>query len=309
MMKKDLISISDLSGADIGEIFRSVREIKHKTGKARSVDAAKGKTLAVLFEKPSLRTRVSFSVAWAQMGGHVVYLAPGDIGLGERESVPDVARNLSRWVDAIAVRTYAQKTVEQLAQHATVPVINGLTDDEHPCQTLADFLTIEELLGTTQGIKIAFFGDGFNVCHSLLLTAAKLGTNLWVAGPKDYWPKKNYIERAKKDSEKTKASITVTADADEAAEGADVIYTDVWYSMGHEKEASKRRPLFKKYQVNSKLLAKAKPNVMVLHPLPAHRGEEITDDVLDGPNSVVLHQVENRLHVQKAILYKMVCKQ
>ncbi|MBD3285541.1 ornithine carbamoyltransferase, partial [candidate division WOR-3 bacterium] len=288
---------------------RSVKEIKQKQlGRSKYADAAKNKSLAIVFEKPSLRTRVSFSVAWAQMGGHVLYLAPGDIGLGKRESVADVARNLSRWVDCIAVRTFGQEIVEELAYYATVPVINGLSDDEHPCQSLADFLTIKELLGTIQGIKITYFGEGFNVCHSLLLTAAKLGANLWIAGPQGYHPKKKYLEMAKKDAERTKASITITEDAKKAIKDAHVIYTDVWYSMGYEKEAKKRRPIFKPYQVNTKLLGEAKPNVMVLHPLPAHRGEEITDEVLDGPNSVVLHQAENRVYVQKAILYRMICK-
>jgi len=308
-MKKDLVSISDLSGAEIGELFRSVKEIKQKqVGKSKYADAAKNKSLAIVFEKPSLRTRVSFSVAWAQMGGHVLYLAPGDIGLGKRETVSDVARNLSRWVDTIAIRTFAQKIVEEMAHYATVPVINGLSDDEHPCQALADFLTIKEILGTLQGIKIAYFGDGFNVCHSLLLIASKLGANLWIAGPKEYHPKKRYLEAARKDAARTRAAITITEDAKKAAKDADVIYTDVWYSMGFESQARKRRPLFKPFQVNTKLLAEAKPNVMVLHPLPAHRGEEITDDVLDGPNSVVLHQAENRVYVQKAILYRMICK-
>ncbi|MBN2379805.1 ornithine carbamoyltransferase [candidate division WOR-3 bacterium] len=301
-MKKDLVSISDLSGADIGELFRTVKELK---GRPRHGDIAKGKTLALVFEKPSLRTRVSFSVAWGQMGGYVIYLAPGDIGLGKREPVADVARNLSRWVDVIAFRTFAHKTVEELAEHASVPVINALSDGEHPCQALADFQTIREIHGTTKGIKLAYFGDGNNVCNSLLLLAAKMGTKMWIAGPKDYKPKKKYLDMAAKDAEKTGATITVTENPDEAAKDAEAIYTDVWYSMGKEKEAAKRKTLFKKYQVNSKLLAHAKPNVMIMHCLPAHRGEEITDDILDGPNSVVLHQAENRMHMQKALLYRI----
>jgi len=307
-MKKDLISISDLSGAEIGELIRAAKGMKQKhTPRSRYAEAAKGKSMAIVFEKPSLRARVTFSVAWAQMGGHVIYLAPGDIGLGERESVADVARNLSRWVDVIAIRTFAQEIVEELAEYASVPVVNGLSDDEHPCQALADFMTVEEILGSIKGIKFAFFGDGFNVCHSLMLTASRLGTELWIAGPDKHKPKAKYSKLAKQFSAMSKAKIAVTEDCKKAAKDADVIYTDVWYSMGHEQEAAKRRPLFKPFQVNSKLLALAKPNAMVMHPLPAHRGEEITDNVLDGPNSVVLHQAENRLHIQKAILYKMVC--
>lgn len=307
-MNKDLVSIGDLSSEEIRELFKISVEIKGK-----QLDLASGKTLALIFEKPSLRTRVTFSVAFFQLGGRVLYLAPADIGLGKRESVPDVARNLSRWVNAISARTFAHKTVEDLASYASIPVINALSDAEHPCQALADFLTIYEHLGSPResgafswgDIKLAYFGDGNNVCHSLMLTAAKLGANMIIAGPEGYGPKQEFIEIAQEESKKTGASITITHDPKEAAADADVIYTDIWASMGQEQEAAERRPLFEPFQVNAELLKYAKSNVLVEHCLPAHRGEEITDEVLDGSHSVVLDEAENRLHIQKAILYRL----
>lgn len=309
-MKKDLVSIVDLNGEEIRELFKISAEIK-----GLELDLAKGKTLALIFEKPSLRTRVTFSVAFFQLGGNVIYLAPADIGLGKRESVPDVARNLARWVDAIAARTFAHKTVVDLASYATIPVINALSDAEHPCQALADFLTIYEHLGSVSprgseafswgDIKLAYFGDGNNVCHSLMLTAARLGAHMVIGGPQGYGPKDEFIKAATDEAAKTGASITITNDAHEAAADADVIYTDVWASMGQEQEAAERRSLFAPFQVNSELLSHAKPDVLVEHCLPAHRGEEITDEVLDGEHSVVIDEAENRLHIQKAILYKL----
>ncbi len=307
-MKKDLVSVMDLSAEEIGELFAISAKIKGK-----QLDLAQGKTLALIFEKPSLRTRVTFSVAFFQLGGNVIYLAPADIGLGKRESVPDVARNLSRWVDAISARTFAHKTIQELAENASIPVINALSDAEHPCQALADFLTILDHLGSSSEreafdwgkIKLAYFGDGNNVCHSLMLTAARMGARMVIAGPQGYGPKQEFIEMAQEESKKTGASITITRDPKEAAADADVIYTDVWASMGQEQEAEKRRSLFAPFQVNPELLSYAKPNVLVEHCLPAHRGEEITSDVLDGPNSIVLDEAENRLHIQKAILYRL----
>jgi ornithine carbamoyltransferase len=227
--------------------------------------------------------------------------------------VPDVARNLSRWVDAISARTFAHKTIQELAENASIPVINALSDAEHPCQALADFLTILDHLGSPSEreafdwgkVKLSYFGDGNNVCHSLMLTAARLGARMVIAGPQGYGPKQEFIEMAQEESKKTGASITITHDPKEAAADADVIYTDVWASMGQEQEAEKRRPLFAPFQVNSELLKHAKPDVLVEHCLPAHRGEEITSDVLDGEHSVVLDEAENRLHIQKAILYKV----
>lgn len=307
-MKKDLVSIADLNGEEIRELFKISAEIKGK-----QLDLAQGKTLVLVFEKPSLRTRVTFSVAFFQLGGNVIYLAPADIGLGKRESVPDVARNLSRWVDAISARTFAHKTIQELAENASIPVINALSDAEHPCQALADFLTILDHLGSPSEreafdwgkIKLAYFGDGNNVCHSLMLTAARLGTRMVIAGPQGCGPKQEFIEMAQEESKKTGASITITRDPKEAAADADVIYTDVWASMGQEEETAERNGIFAPFQVNPELLSYAKPNVLVEHCLPAHRGEEITSDVLDGPNSIVLDEAENRLHIQKAILYRL----
>jgi len=299
-LNKDLVSIGDLTGEEIRELFDISARIKGK-----QMDAAAGKTLVLVFEKPSLRTRVTFSVAFFQLGGHVLYLAPADVGLGKRETVPDVARNLSRWVDAISARTFAHKTVVELAEHSSIPVVNALTDAEHPCQALADFLTTYEHLGKTEGVKFAYFGDGNNVAHSLMLTAARLGVHMVVAGPEGYGPDEAFVKKAQGEAAKTGATITITHDPGEAAADADVIYTDVWASMGQEAEAAERKPLFAPFQVNAELLAHAKPNVLVQHCLPAHRGEEITGDVLDGTNSVVLDEAENRLHIQKAILYKL----
>ncbi len=307
-MKKDLVSIADLNGKEIRELFKVSAEIK-----GLELDLAQGKTLVLVFEKPSLRTRVTFSVAFFQLGGNVIYLAPADIGLGKREAVPDVARNLARRVDAIRARPFAHKTIQELAENASIPVINALSDAEHPCQALADFLTILDHLGSPGEreafdwgkVKLAYFGDGNNVCHSLMLTAAKLGTRMVVAGPQGYGPKQEFIKAATDEAAKTGASITITNDAHEAAADADVIYTDVWASMGQEQKAAERRSLFQPFQVNAELLSYAKPNVLVEHCLPAHRGEEITSDVLDGPHSIILDEAENRLHIQKAILYQL----
>lgn len=309
-MKKDLVSISDLSREEIKELFKIAREIKHK-----QMDTVTGKTLVLVFEKPSLRTRVTFSVAWFQLGGHALYLAPADIGLGKRESVPDVAKNLSRWVNAISARTFAHKTVEELAEYSTIPVVNALSDAEHPCQALADFLTIldhrakgsprESSAFSWGDIKLAYLGDGNNVAHSLMLTAAKLGTHMAVGCPKGYEPKEEFITRAGEDAATTGAGVLITNDPEEAVKDADVIYTDVWASMGQEQEAAERKKIFAPFQVNAELLKHAKPDVLVEHCLPAHRGEEITNEVLDGPHSVVLDEAENRLHIQKAILYKL----
>ncbi len=307
-MKKDLVSISDLTGAEIKELFKTAHEIKLK-----QMDIAKGKTMVLVFEKPSLRTRVTFSVAFFQLGGQVLYLAPTDIGLGKRESVPDVAANLSRWVNAISARTFAHKTVEELAEYATVPVVNALSDAEHPCQALADFLTVLDHKGKAgnedafdwTSIKLAYIGDGNNVAHSLMLTAAKLGASVAIGCPKGYEPGKDFIEKTREDAKKTGAEVLITNDPKEAAADADVLYTDVWASMGQEAEAQERKKTFAPFQVNAELVSHAKADALVEHCLPAHRGEEITDEVLDGPHSVVLDEAENRLHIQKAILYKL----
>jgi len=300
-MKKDLVSIADLDREEIEELFKIAVRLKKEED-----NSLYKKTLALVFEKPSLRTRVTFSVAMFQLGGNVVYLAREDIKIGERESIKDVARNLSRWVDVVAARTYKHETIEELAKYAKIPVINALSDKEHPCQTLGDFLTIKEKFGKTQ-VKLAYIGDGNNVCHSLLLSAALLDTEIWVASPKGYEPEEFYVNKAIEFAKSGKAKIVITNDPKEAVRDAEVIYTDVWASMGQEHEREKRKKVFSPYQVNKELLKDASPNYTVMHCLPAHRGEEITDEVLDDEvHSVVLDQAENRLHIEKAILLKLI---
>ncbi len=256
----------------------------------------------MIFEKPSLRTRVTFEVGMWELGGHAVYLAPQDVQLGARESVPDVARNLERWVGGIMARTFAHRTVQTLAEHARIPVINGLSDLEHPCQTLGDLLTIRERFGHLDGLRVAWVGDGNNVCHSLLLGAAKVGMHVAVATPARYAPDPAIVARAREIAPASGSRIEVGTDAKAAARGADVIYTDVWVSMGQEAEREAKIKVFSGYQVNGALTAQAAARAVVMHCLPAHRGEEITSEVLDGPQSIVFEQAENRLHAQKALL-------
>lgn len=293
-----LISIRDLTREEIFHLFRLAAELKarRKTGD-RSAPLA-GRTLALVFEKPSLRTRVTFEVGMVQLGGRAIYLSAQEIGLGARESVQDVARNLGRWVDMIAARTFRHETVESLARHAGVPVVNGLSDLEHPCQALADFFTLWERGWDLAKIRLAWIGDGNNVCHSIILLAALAGTSVVVACPPGYEPNPAIQAICRE----LGGQLTLTADPREAAEGADVLYTDVWVSMGQEAEREQRLGVFRRYQVNEALLGFAKPSAVVMHCLPAHRGEEITDAVVDGPRSLVLDQAENRLHAQKAIL-------
>jgi ornithine carbamoyltransferase len=295
---KHLLSIQDLDGAAVEAVFRLTGELKARA-KARTPDTSlAGYSLALVFEKPSLRTRVTFEVGMAQLGGAAVYLAAQDIGLGRRESVADVARNLGRWVDAIAARTFSQGTVEELARHAGVPVINGLSDQEHPCQALADLFTLQERGLDLGGLRLAWVGDGNNVCHSLILLAALTGTEMVAACPPGYGPAESVLAAARARG----GRVRVTADPEEAVRGADAVYTDVWVSMGQEAERERRREVFGPYQVNERLVGLARPQAVVMHCLPAHRGEEITDAVLDGRRSAVLDQAENRLHVQKAVL-------
>jgi ornithine carbamoyltransferase len=260
------------------------------------------KTLALVFEKPSLRTRVAFEAGMTQLGGHASYLSANDIDMGGRESVPDVARNLSRWVQAISARVFKHTTVEDLARHASIPVINALSDREHPCQALADLLTLRERFGRLRGLRLAYVGDGNNVCHSLMLLGATLGVNVAVACPPDYRPDAEIVEQAERLADESDAAVTISADPGEAVAGADAVYTDVWASMGQEHEAARRRPAFQPYQVNGALMAQARTDTLFMHCLPAHRGEEVAADVIDGPNSVVFDQAENRLHVQKALI-------
>ncbi len=293
-----LLSIGDLSRDEALALFRLTAALKARQKAGDRGTPLAGRSLALIFEKPSLRTRVTFEVGMVQLGGAAVYLTAQEIGLGVRESVPDIARNLSRWVDIIAARTFRHATVEALAAHATVPVINGLSDLEHPCQALADFFTLWERGLDLGRLRLAWIGDGNNVCHSVLLLAALLGTPVAVATPPGYAPDPAIQARARA----LGGRLTLTIDPREAAEGADVLYTDVWISMGQEAERERRLEAFQRYQLNDRLLGFARPGALVMHCLPAHRGEEITDGVLDGPRSVVLDQSENRLHAQKAVM-------
>ena len=296
--KRDLISLADLTREQLDEILTLAQRLKadRKSGWPHPLLA--GKTLAMIFEKPSLRTRVTFEVGIAQLGGHAVYLAPQDIGLGTRETVADVAQNLSRWVDLIMVRTFSHSTIIELAQAAAVPVINALSDLLHPCQILADCLTLIEQRGRLDGLKVAFIGDGNNVVNSWINAASKFPFAFALACPAGYEPDANVLARARKNG----AQVMITQSVEDAVRGADAVYTDVWISMGQEQETVLRRQAFEEYQVNAKVMALAKNEALVMHCLPAHRGEEITADVLESPRSVVLEQAENRLHIQKAIM-------
>lgn len=304
-MVEHLLSMQDLSPNEIEAILDKAEGLKEKLRRGEPHELLRGKTLGMIFEKPSLRTRVTFETGMTQLGGHAIYLAPADIQLGKRESVPDTARNLSRWVDAVMARLFKHDIIVELARHSSVPVINGLTDRHHPCQTLGDLLTIREHKGKFRGLKLAWVGDGNNVCNSLLLGCTLVGMNISAVCPHGYEPDANVMTQAKKNAEKSGAKLELLTDPKKAVAGADVIYTDVWVSMGQEKEAKRRMRAFEGYQVNAQLLKLAKPNVIVMHCLPAHRGQEITDEVIDGPRSVVLNQAENRMHAQKALLVSL----
>ena len=305
-MKKDLITVGDLSSQEIKEIFKLAHSLKKD--KAGFGKRLANKTLALIFEKPSCRTRVSFEVGMYQLGGNAIYLAPEEINLGVRESIKDVARTLSRYVDGIVLRTFAHKNVLEMAEAATVPVINGLSDFSHPCQALADIFTIEEKLKNSKGKLLAYVGDGNNVCNSLLLACSKLGINMAVAVPSGYEPDKEVLATAIKIAKNQGGWVSLCNDPKGAARNADVLYTDVWASMGQEKEAERRKEIFQQFQINKKLVGLAKENVLLMHCLPAHRGQEITDEVLDSKNSIVYDQAENRMHVQQAILIKLLAK-
>ena len=298
MEGKDLLSVSDLGSEDISSLISDAVDMKA----GGWLSLLGGKTLALMFEKPSLRTRVSFEVAMRQLGGETIYLSPAEVGLGERESVSDVARVLSRYVDAIAARTYSHQTLEVLASYSAVPVINALSDWEHPCQALADLFTIYEKKGELNGLTLAFVGDGNNVAHSLLLAASLTGMNFRIASPPGYRVQERILHLAQGYALDSGAEIFGTEEPRLAVSGADVVYTDVWTSMGQEAEADRRRQAFASYQVNSELLALAKEDAILMHPLPAHRGEEVAEGILDSPPSVVFDQAENRLHLQKALL-------
>lgn len=301
MKGKDLLSVSDLSSEEIRLLISNAVDMKA----GGRLSMLGGKILAIMFEKPSLRTRVSFEVAMQQLGGHTLYLSPAEVGLGKRESVPDVARVLSRYVDAIAARTFSHQTLEVLASYSSVPVINALSDLEHPCQALADLLTIYEKKGELERVTLAFVGDGNNVAHSLLLAASLTGMNFRIASPAGYGVQERILHLAQGYAIDSGAEIFCTEDPHLAVSQADVVYTDVWTSMGQEAEAEERRRIFANYQVNSELLSLAKEDAILMHPLPAHHGEEVAEGILDSLTSVVFDQAENRLHLQKALLAQM----
>jgi len=298
---KDFLSISDLTPGDIQRLISGALDMK-AMGWGTPLSE---KVLALLFEKPSLRHRVSFEVAMRQLGGHCIYLSPAEVGLGQRESVADVARVLSGYTDCIAIRTFSQKTLEDFASYSRVPVINSLTDLEHPCQALADLLTIYEKKGELKGLTLAFIGDGNNVAHSLLLGAALAGMNFRFASPAGYEINEDILNAARQYAAESGSEILCTEDPRQAVSGADIVYTDVWASMGQEAEAEKRQRAFAGFQVNSELLSLAGEDAIFMHDLPAHRGEEVTDDVIDGESSVVFEQSENKMHLLKALLMEI----
>jgi len=302
---KDFITILDLSAAEIHDIFELAKDLKAKTKKGEKHPILEGQTLAMIFQKPSARTRVSFKVGMFQLGGHAMYLSPADIGLGNRESVADVARVLSRYNDGIMARVFGHDIIVELGEYASIPVINGLSDLVHPCQVMGDALTILEHRGHLEDLKITYVGDGNNLANSWLNMASRLPMTLNLAIPKGYDPDETVFEKAQKAG---RSKIEVVRDPKDAVRDADVIYTNVWASMGQEKEAEKRKKIFKNFQVNTELISFAKPDVKVMHCLPAHRGDEITDEVMDGPNSIVFDEAENRLHAQKAIMVSLMKK-
>lgn len=297
---RHLLSLADCTRDEIEEILDRAASLKSALKAGIAERPLQGRVLAMIFEKPSLRTRVTFETGMFQLGGLAIYLGPESIGLGKRETPADAARNLSRWVDAIMARTYAHATVEELAAHATVPIINGLTDRYHPCQVLADVLTLREKFGETEGLHVVWVGDGNNVCQSWLVAAAKLGIKFTAACHERYQPDPAILAAAQ--AQAAAGQITVTHDVVGAAREANVLYTDTWISMGQEAEWEERREAFAEYQVNETLLREAPADVVVMHCLPAHRGEEISDGVMDGARSIVFDQAENRLHAQKGVL-------
>ncbi len=300
-MKKDLLSIADLDREDIESLIEQARRMKQEG----ATPLFSGRTLAFLFVKPSLRTRVSFEIAMYQLGGHAIYLSPEEVGMGKREPAADIARVLSRYVDVIAARTFSQETVQILADSSSVPVINALSNLEHPCQALSDLFTIYEKKGRLPGLTLAFIGDGNNVANSLLLSSCLVGMNFHFASPPGYEINEEVLNQGKTFAALSGSQVKLTSDPYEAAKGADIVYTDVWASMGQEAEVEKRRRAFSDYQVDNKLLSSAKGDVLLMHPLPAHQGEEIAAGLLDDPRSVIFDQVENRLHLQKALLVEL----
>ncbi len=304
MTPKDFLSVADWAADALREILERARELKQLQKRGERPQTLQGRTLAMYFEKPSLRTHVTFEAGVTQLGGHAILLRPDQVGIGQRESAGDVARNLSRWLDALLARTFDHALVEELARAASIPVINGLTDLLHPCQVMADLQTVAERADLERAV-LAWVGDGNNVANSLLLACAVLGMTLRVATPASHRPAASVRRRAEALAAASGARLTWSQDPVAAVEGADFVYTDVWVSMGQETEARSRLALFEPYQLNARLMAHA-PEAWVMHCLPAHRGEEITDEILDGPRSIVLDQAENRLHAQKAILERVI---
>jgi len=302
-MPKDFLSIADWSREEIGAMLRRAQDLRALQRAGERPETLRGRTLAMYFEKPSLRTHVTFEAGITQLGGHAIVLSPEQVGIGTRESARDVARNLSRWVDCLMARTYSHELVEELAHHASVPVIHGLTDRLHPCQAMADLQTIADLVDPAEA-TLAYVGDGNNVAHSLMLLGARVGLCVRLATPASHRPEASIFARARELAEASGAEIFWSEDPVEAVRGADFIYTDTWTSMGQEQEAESRRRIFAAYQVNAQLVGHA-PSARLMHCLPAHRGEEITDELLDGPNSLIYEQAENRLHAQKAVMERL----
>jgi ornithine carbamoyltransferase len=300
---KHLLSIKDLSVKELNEILELTTELKQKESKFK--ESLSGKTLGLIFQKPSNRTRVSFQVGMFELGGSSIYLSPGEINLGVRESVKDVAKTLSRYLQGVVLRVFSHNDILEFAKHSSVPVINGLSDLTHPCQGLADVFTIKEKLGSFKNKTLVYVGDGNNVCHSLIYACAKAGLSLSIATPKGYEANNFVVRDGFELFKKTNAKLLIVNDPKLAVKNADVVYTDVWTSMGQEKESRIRKQIFKDYQLNKKLMSLPKDKCLIMHCLPAHRGDEITDEVIDSKNSVVFDQAENRLHVQKAVLIKL----
>jgi ornithine carbamoyltransferase len=302
MKGKSLASLYDLSKEEIEQVFKTSELLKIQRFRGEEHPVLKGKTLAMIFEKPSTRTRVSFEVGMWQLGGYALYLSSSDLQLGRGETIADTAQVLSRYVDGIMARVFNHQTILDLVKYSKVPVINGLSDFTHPCQGLADLFTIYEKKGRLSGLKLAYIGDGNNVAHSLIYGCSKVGMNIAVACPKGYEPQSQVVSRGKEEARKSGCEVVVTNDPKEAVRGADIVYTDVWASMGQEKEHEERVKIFKPYQVNQRLVKDGKEDYLFMHCLPAHRGEEVTDEVADSKNSVIFDQAENRMHTQKALL-------
>ncbi len=297
---EDLCSIADLSSAEVRALLKLGHHVKHNPREYRN--ALDAKQMVLMFEKASLRTRLSFETGFSTMGGNAIFVDQTNSPLGERESIADVARNVERWVDLIVLRTYAHDTITEMAANSRVPVINALSDFEHPCQALADFMTLEEQFGSATGLNFTYVGDGNNVCHSLMLTGAQLGTNVTVATPRGYSPDIEIVTKAREIAELNGCEVKLLQDPQAAVENADAVYTDVCVSMGFEHESTKRAPIFRPFQVNEALMSKARENAVFMHCLPARRNAEVTDAVLDGSQSIVFDQAENRMHAQKALL-------